>query len=345
MMTGQPARDPHIYTHAASVRLADIFVPEPFTLGGEAFDGRWRTVIYFGRGPGGKHVTALDVTAPGPFTRSALETNPPYVMWNRGNPDVDQAGIPIRAADTIPYSFMGQTWSTPAVGNVDTAVAGFPEWRIWMGSGYSEDPDEGTVYYDMDALTGDVMALFDVGDGTPTHFPDNAMPASAAAWNEFQLAPPNIVQRSTADYVSRIFIPDVHGRVWKFSTVSTSGMFRDEGPDHPFGDGVALMKLAAGDFVFGNSGNDLRVAPPPAATPPFSIFGWQDIDGDACARRPRGALPWLSAATPIRCSSIRTSSVRRPRLSRCSLRTAWAACSSWASATTSRASPASAASM
>ena len=291
MMTGTPARDPHIYTHAASVRLVDIFVPEPFTLGGEAFDGRWRTVIYFGRGPGGKHITALDVTAPGPFTRSALETNPPYVMWNRGNPDEDQAGVPIRAADTIPYSFMGETWSTPAVGNVNTAVAGFPEWRIWMGSGYSEDPDEGTVYYDLDALTGDVMASFDVGDGTPTHFPDNAMPASAAAWNEFQLDPPNIVQRSTADYVTRVFIPDVHGRVWKFSTVSTSGMFRDEGPDHPFGDGVALMKLAAGDFVFGNSGNDLRVAPPPAATPPFSIFGWQDIDGDACCPTPSGSTP------------------------------------------------------
>ena len=37
--------------------------------------------------------------------------------------------------------------------------------------------------------------------------------------------------------------------------IGSLGIFRDEGPNHPFGDGVALMKLSQGDFVYGNSGN------------------------------------------------------------------------------------------
>lgn len=144
----------------------------------------------------------------------------------------------------------------------------------------------------MDAITGDVVHWFNVEDGTPARIEHNSMPASAAAWNEYQLDPPNVVQRTIGqDYVSRVYIPDVHGRVWKFPTISRAGMFRDEGPDHPFGDGVALMRLAQGDFVFGNSGNDLRVSPPPAATPPFSVFGWEDVDGETCCPTPAASTP------------------------------------------------------
>ena len=57
---------------ARGIRFADVFVPGAMTnvgIGGvtvPSMQGVWRRVIYFGRGIGGKYVTALDVTAPGP---------------------------------------------------------------------------------------------------------------------------------------------------------------------------------------------------------------------------------------------------------------------------------------
>ena len=63
-------------------RFADVFVPAPPTspltnvnIGGEtepSMAGVWRRILYFGRGIAGKHVTALDVPAPGPYTTTAL---------------------------------------------------------------------------------------------------------------------------------------------------------------------------------------------------------------------------------------------------------------------------------
>ena len=152
-------RGDHLYGIAASLRLADVFVPVPFTDGGFTYDGRWRTVLVFGRGVGGKHLTALDVTAPGPFTRATLDTNPPWVMWSRGNPDLDLAGNVVRRIDKAAYGRLGETWSVPAIGNVDPSLPG-PEWRMWVGSGYTDVPGEGRAFYQMDVLTGDVISSY-----------------------------------------------------------------------------------------------------------------------------------------------------------------------------------------
>jgi len=286
LLRGGQTRDNHVYGIATSVRLSDIFVPVPFTVSGFTFDGRWRTYIYFGRGAGGPHLTALDVTAPGPYTRAALETNPPWVSFSRGNPDVDLAGNAVDPADTIPYGLMGQTWSVPAVGNVqfvdvspaDGVIDTPPEWRLWVGSGYSANAGEGTTFYNLDAITGDVILSQDVGDPDPTLIADNALVASPAAWNSYQLDSPLALSRSVqSDYVSRVYIPDLHGRVWKFNAAS-GGEFFNATYEHPIADGPALMKLSAGDFVFVGSGHDVR-APEPSVG--FKIWGLQDTAGDS----------------------------------------------------------------
>src|SRR5262249_13256472 len=71
----------------------------------------------FGRGIGGKYMTALDVTAPGTFLQQSLQTNGPIVLWSRGNPDTTDGtptGTPAHDAnDAAAYLKMGQTWSTP----------------------------------------------------------------------------------------------------------------------------------------------------------------------------------------------------------------------------------------
>jgi hypothetical protein len=280
------SRDDHRYGVATSLRLADVFVPGPFTVSSSngtvtTFDGRWRTFLYFGRGAGGKYLTALDVTAPGPHTRGAAATNPPWVAWNLGNRALDLTGTEIEPV----FRRMGETWSVPAIGNVDLATNSLPEWRAWVGSGYSDDPDEGTTLFILDAVTGEVVSWSDVGDPDGTNITDNALVASPAAWNPFQLDPPGVLVRTNADYVTRVFIPDLHGRVWKF-TGSSGNLFTEvPGADQPIADGPALLKLPfasasspGGDFVYVGAGHDRRVAEPPSG---FKIYGLKDTGGDS----------------------------------------------------------------
>jgi hypothetical protein len=288
-------RGNHAYVISTSPRVANIFVPGTFSASNVTFDGRWRTIVAVGRGAGGKFLSVLDVTGPGPFTKEALDANLPWVMMNRGNPDtVDgtAGGTQVRAADFASYAKMGQTWSVPAVGNVDVAPSPMPspspvappggftggEWRLFMGSGYGDTAQEGSTFFVLDPITGDIIDARDVGDGTPTYFPDNALVANAAAYNPFQLDIPSQPNRSE-DHTTRVFIPDIHGRIWKFAAGSM-GKFADEGPSQPFGDAVALLKLADVGHVFASSGHDNRVAVPAQPTPPFKMFAYRDEGGD-----------------------------------------------------------------
>ena len=51
-----------------------------------SMQGVWRRILYFGRGIGGKYVTALDVTAPGPYTATAPRTVAPDPAVEPGQP-------------------------------------------------------------------------------------------------------------------------------------------------------------------------------------------------------------------------------------------------------------------
>ncbi len=122
-------RDNHVYMMARGVRFADVFVAVPeadsppinVSIGGvsTAVNGVWRKVLYVPRGIGGKYITALDVTGPGPYTADALETTGPIPLWSRGNPDTADGtagGLDnVSADDRLAYSGMGETWSLPAV--------------------------------------------------------------------------------------------------------------------------------------------------------------------------------------------------------------------------------------
>ncbi len=297
LLNGQ-ITEPHIYGVATAIRVVDMFVPGQFTLGGVLYDGRWRTVLYFGRGAGGKNVTALDVTSPGPFTKSALTTYLPWVMWSRGNPDTVNGLAPngtnnIDITDTAHYATMGECWSVPAIGNIrfvdanNDGVSDTPEWRLFMGSGCTDTPAEGSSFYIVNALNGDILERTDVGDGPPSNpdaaIVDNILIAPAAGWNPLQMSPPGVP--GGADHLTRVFIPDVKGRIFKFNpeggNASPVPAFRDEGIFQPFGNAVALLNLgASGDFVYAEAGNDNRVLPWPKTTPPFKMFAFNDPGQD-----------------------------------------------------------------
>jgi hypothetical protein len=300
-------RDPHDYMVARGIRFNDIFVPGVWsqTLGGTTISGAgvWRKHLTFGRGIAGKFLTVLDVTAPGPFTQGALRTTGPIPFWSRGNPDTTDGttgGPKVNAVDYNAYLKMGQTWSLPAVVWVDrtkgavTTTTRTPlgvDFVAYVGSGYG-NAGEGTTFYALDALSGDVISSVDVETAAATAgltrsgIPyTNALVADPAAFSPARYRP-GVAPHPSSAATTRVYMGDLYGRVWKF-LVTNPGVaipLADLGADQPVGTAASLLGLPPAPpppaaptlvkpYIFLASGNDNR------ANGPFKIFGFRD-DGD-----------------------------------------------------------------
>ncbi|MFN8091492.1 MAG: hypothetical protein U0599_04580 [Vicinamibacteria bacterium] len=297
----------HVFTMARGVRFADIFVPGAMTnvnIGGVtvgSMQGVWRRVLYFGRGIGGKYVTALDVTAPGAYTKTALAAAGPIPLWSRGNPDTADgtaAGtMNGTAADKSAYAKMGETWSIPTVAYVNkqrnnpfyATARSYQnvDFAIFMGSGYGAT-GEGTTHFTLDALSGDVIAAVDVEAAASTYgltrsglsYP-NALVANSVSYNRVI----SQALKNTHPWAyesSRVYIGDVHGRVWKFLTTRPDVALpvADVGANQPIGTAVALIDsdpsstATAGPYIFVTAGADRR------ASGPFRNFTFLDTGTD-----------------------------------------------------------------
>lgn len=302
-------RDNHVYMIARGIRFADIFVPaaSPMTnvdIGGVTvpeLEGVWRRIVYFGRGIAGKYLTALDVTAPGPYTATALATTGPIPLWSRGNPDT-QDGQPTStpynndAADKAYYTGMGQTWSIPAVAFVDSTntvyqTARRPEgvkYILAMGSGYGDNTLEGSTFFTLDALSGDVIAAVDVEAAASTAgwarsglTYDNALVANAVGFNPKAFSLLTTVHPAAAA-VTRFYIGDIHGRLWKLLAADPNVAIpvADFGADQPIGTAASLLGMPPSPdtpvpYIFLSSGNDSRVE-----EGPFKNFAFRDDGTD-----------------------------------------------------------------
>ena len=237
-------RDPHTYVIASSIRFADVFVPGNFSksIGGVTFAGTgvWRKVLYFGRGAAGRSLTALDVTATGPFTKKALTTNGPITLWSRGNPDTNDGTVGgtknNNNADYNAYLRMGQTWSVPSIAWTDRAYNVTPrvgefDFVAYVGSGFSDtcpapsvgSCSEGKALYTLDALTGDVVAA--TADVTTR--------GGISAYQNAIVAPPSAFSVDTTSFsaaedgghpskgmVTRVYFGDLHGFTWKVNSAN-----------------------------------------------------------------------------------------------------------------------------
>jgi hypothetical protein len=323
------------YVIASSVRFADVFVPAPAgttvsegSLGAVPLQGVWRKVILFGRGIGGKYYTALDVTVPGNFNTLHTATNGPIVLWNRGNPDtVDGTpGGPVtnNATDAAYYSSMGETWSLPAIGLLGSPLGtarhpllpspGGVSFVAYMGSGYGNytagcsavppnfppaSPCEGTTFYTVDVLTGDIIgdggtpAAVDVnGPAAPAilarsgiAFP-NALVADPAGFNPSQFTELATPANLSGTATERAYIGDLYGRLWKFLAADPTKVepVADLGIDQPVATPAALIGILPTlgpkipqPYIYVESGNETRQ--PDTTT--FKYFGFQDIGDKA----------------------------------------------------------------
>ncbi|MCG6926729.1 MAG: hypothetical protein LJF30_15640 [Acidobacteria bacterium] len=325
-------RENHVYMLARGIRYADVFFPVDTTDSawcgsgdGTTINGIWRRVLFLPRGAGGKYMTALDVTSPGDLTTPSAYARGPVPLWSRGNPDQveatqERAGSTDNhdRGDTADYAHMGETWSLPVVALVDSTNSYYNRsprdnqravtHALFMGSGYGDtsgcpsDPCEGQTFYTLDALTGDIIATADVGERAelvPTGPDDelrweNALVANAAGFNPRAYSLLETVHPS-ASKVTRVYIADLHGRLWKFLTaepdvaIQMADLSTIVNPGDPAGPAAQPVATAAGliglppyqgdvnlvePHVFVTSGYDRR-----ATEGPFKIFGFRDTGG------------------------------------------------------------------
>jgi hypothetical protein len=324
-----PSRETHVYMLAAPVRFSDLFVETSTTFDkGEAEDltGKWRTVMYFGRGIAGKSITAMDVTFSGRYNQEALDTPLPGMVFNRGNPDTVDGTVGGTAVhntdDLTAYASMGETWSVPAFGRpkplknlsggddivTPSTRAGrcpsgtspcVPEFVLWMGSGYGASDVEGSSFYMMDAQTGDVLRRHDVLERSSTLSAQrlNVIVASPAGFNGDQLKEGSGLGHPLSSQIDRIYVGDIHGRLWKFAANSTLPViFSDLGSDQPIGAAVGLIAQDGGKpHVYVETGFDRRVTPEESSglpttgnTPPFLMVGLRDDDVTSDPTEPSG---------------------------------------------------------
>ncbi len=239
-----------------------------------AKDDEWRTLVAFGRGRGGRFLTLLDMTD------AATNPNDLRLLWSRGN----REGI-----DEGPLDGLGETWSIPVFGNVDTrqdpAETGdrVDQWLVFAGGGYGCDnsENEGQFLFAFRAEDGFLYHRAAVTGAPGAVISHNSLPAAPTVYK-----PHEEDISDNQDFVTRVYIPDLHGQVWKLNTLDpdpgdwTMRVFAEMGPAHPITAPVTLLKNTQNPdqvVVMAGSGGDRRAPVPPEG---FKFRGWIDNDPD-----------------------------------------------------------------
>lgn len=274
----------HQFFLSGSPTVGDVFLR--LDLGG---DDKWHTMVTFGRGRGGRFVSGLDVTYP---------LNP-TLRFNVGN----REGMIDDELDG-----MGETWSTPVIGNVltDSSLSDedrVDQWVVFMGGGFGCDnsDDEGQYLFAIRLEDGSVHYADNVTNDSSATIPYNSLVAMPRLFNphEEDIADSN-------DYVTRVYIGDVQGRIWKLVTKDedpsnwTLGVFAELGDDQPITAPVSLVPdlYAKEVYVMAGTGGDQRVD---ATATDFKFVGLldDDVEGDNNLQYPLGSAPvWEKTLNP-----------------------------------------------
>jgi hypothetical protein len=274
----------HQFLMSGSPTVRDAFLR--FDRGG---DDDWHTVLSFGRGRAGRFMTVLDVTDP----------YNPQLRFNVGN----REGINEGQLDG-----MGETWSTPVMGNVLTDPSGsdpdkMDQWLAFFGAGYgcNNADKEGQYLFALRVEDGTVYRRVQVTNNTAAAVSYNAVVGMPVLYNPHQ---EDVADNK--DYVTRVYVGDLQGGIWKLVTSATNPntwtfvKFAELGLDQPISAAVALVPDVNNSqiYVMAGSGGDARI-PSGAATFKFAAFLDKDAEGANTAQYPLGSNPfWVKALNP-----------------------------------------------
>jgi hypothetical protein len=274
----------HQFTMSGAPSVRDAFLRSDF--GG---DNEWHTVLTFGRGRGGRFLSTLDITDP----------LAPRLQFNIGN----REGLNDNLLDG-----MGETWSTPVMGNVQTTnTTSNPDradqWLAFFGGGYgcNNTSKEGQYLFSVRLENGSVYNRAQVTNDTTAAIPLNAVVAMPSLYNPHQQD-----VADNKDYITRAYVGDIQGVIWKLVTTDfnpnnwTFQKFAELGKNQPITAPVALMADPNNQrvYVMAGTGGDLRAS---STNNLFKFATFIDVDPDGAnsSQYPLGSSPfWSKALNP-----------------------------------------------
>jgi hypothetical protein len=253
----------------------------------------WRTYLFFGQGPGGTFYQALDVTlddiasSVGPVSGTTTElltyfSDASRVKFRWSFPhynDFDYTLAPygdIKAAASNLAKSVGETWSDPAVGQIQNSSG---RYALLTGSGFLPASKQananrgnvtaGTTFYLINIDDGTVFDSEDVGHDSVGEDIDNCATASTPDCTKIKNAiQADVVATGPPDsrFITKAYVGDLDGNVWRFDFAMVSGVpgitektnLYAAGREHPLFASMATVNVGATQqYIFFGTGSDL----------------------------------------------------------------------------------------
>ena len=202
------------YVHDTFVDGSPVVGDVYITVGGVQ---QWRTVLICGQGPG-KGTTIDSGFANGVNYYWALDvTDPmdPIPLWE------------ITHRNTSNQVTMGETWSVPAIGQVN--VSGTPAWVAFMGSGYNNigQSTAGRTFYVVRIDSGQIVRTVTVADVDTNN---NTVMSSASGRRPYKytnipdaiVASPTALDSDNDGMTEAVYVGDLDGRLYKMDVTNAN---------------------------------------------------------------------------------------------------------------------------
>jgi len=280
--------------------------------------GEWRTYLMFGQGPGGTFYQTLDITLKemavalqdnndDSSTMVSFFSQPERIslVWSfPARTSFDASLAPygdIAASASAVDKSVGETWSDPAVGQIQTSDS---DWVALVGSGFLPRSRElaanragaraGTTFYLLKVEDGTVFDSRYVGDDNVAENVDNcAVSGDCRRMKNALQADPVATGPTNTRYITKSYIGDLDGRVWRFDlglgpsgTPQFSGSpvtLFDAGATHPLFASMASVNVGGTqDYLFFASGSD--ALPSNGVNQSYKLFGVLDTNSTGSAK-------------------------------------------------------------
>ena len=290
LRSGQPVGDFRYFVDG-SPKIADVKI-----------DGVWRSYLVMGEGAGGTFYQTFDVTLDDMAATVAADANnigttltyfsnatsvplkwafPKYSdfdvsvrLANQGATDPPFGDIAL-GASTVSKT-VGQTWSDPAIGQIESVAGKF---AVLAGSGflrYSREQQAnrggtvaGTTFYLLDAKTGDVFDSRSVGsDAVAENVDDCATANDCRKIKNALQADPVATGPPDSRFITKAYIGDLDGRIWRYDFKLDAALvpkinaaptkLYDAGAAHPMFTSMASVNVGGTQqYLFQGTGSDL----------------------------------------------------------------------------------------
>ena len=281
LRSGQPVGDFRYFVDS-SPKISDVKV-----------NGKWRTYLVIGQGAGGTFYQTFDVTLDNMASFvTPTEDNPSAVLAYFKDPtrvgfkwsfprysSFDHTIAPwgdVSAAATTLEKTVGETWSDPAIGQIETANSKF---TVLVGSGFLKYSVQqqanrnkvvaGTTFYMIDAETGQVFDSDSVStDGLAENVDNCAAAGNCTRLKNALQADPVATGPHDSRFITKAYIGDLDGRVWRFDLKLDAALrpdidgppkkLFDAGASHPLFSSMATVNVGGTkQYLFQGTGSDL----------------------------------------------------------------------------------------